>query len=86
VGRDGSHLKLTLFDGTVTWDGIAFRQGEWARALPEYADLVYHLELNEWRGTRRLQLNVQELRPATNPNDGDFHGADSGWPSGWSSL
>ena len=64
VGRDGSHLKLTLSDGRAAWDAIAFRQGAWAGHLPPVIDVAYHLELNEWRGRRRLQLNVQDLRPA----------------------
>jgi len=63
VGRDGGHLKLTLSDGGATWDGIAFRQGAWASCLPPVIDVAYHLEVNEWRGRRRLQLNVQDLRP-----------------------
>jgi single-stranded-DNA-specific exonuclease len=64
VGSDGKHLKLTLSDGRAVWDGIAFRQGEWAGKLPDRVDVVYHLEANEWNGQQRLQLNVQDLRPA----------------------
>ncbi len=63
VGGDGKHLKLTLSDGRAIWDGIAFRQGEWAGKLPDRVDIVYHLEANEWNGQQRLQLNVQDLRP-----------------------
>ncbi len=65
VGRESRHLKLKLSDGTAAWDAIAFRQGEWAGRLPEVVDLVYYLEVNEWNGRRRLQLNVQDIRPAT---------------------
>lgn len=64
VGNEGRHLKLTLSDGQVVWDGIAFRQGEWAGKLPNRVDLVYHLEINEWNDQQRLQLNVQDVRPA----------------------
>jgi single-stranded-DNA-specific exonuclease len=64
VGRDRKHLKLALSDGSATWDAIAFRQGAWAGHLPPVVDVAYHLELNEWRGERRLQLNVQDIRPA----------------------
>jgi single-stranded-DNA-specific exonuclease len=64
VGREGGHLKLKLSDGVGTWDAIAFRQGAWAGRLPSVIDVAYHLELNEWRGQRRLQLNVQDIRPA----------------------
>ena len=76
VGRDQSHLKLTFLEGGASWDGIAFRQGDWADRLPRFIDIVYHVELNEWRGERRLQLNVQDLQPsvdrpgATNGPDG----------------
>jgi single-stranded-DNA-specific exonuclease len=64
VGSDGRHLKLALSDGRRTWDGIAFRQGEWAGKLPDRVDIVYQLEVNEWNDQRRLQLNVQDVRPA----------------------
>jgi single-stranded-DNA-specific exonuclease len=71
VGQDGSHLKLTVRDphatglaGRVTWDAIAFRQGEWSGQLPPRVDLAYTLEVNEFNGERRLQLNVRDLRPA----------------------
>jgi single-stranded-DNA-specific exonuclease len=64
VGKDGRHLKLTLYDGRVNWDAIAFRQGEWADKLPDRVDLAYHLEINEWNERQSLQLNVQDVRPA----------------------
>jgi single-stranded-DNA-specific exonuclease len=64
VGNDGQHLKLTLSDGQSAWDGIAFRQGEWSGKLPDYVDIAYHLEVNEWNDRQRLQLNVQDVRPA----------------------
>jgi len=61
---NGKHLKLTLYDGQVAWDGIAFRQGERAGKVPNQVDIVYNLEVNEWNDQRRLQLNVQDVRPA----------------------
>jgi single-stranded-DNA-specific exonuclease len=64
VGADGQHLKLALSEGQSTWDAIAFRQGEWAGKLGDRIDIVYHIEMNEWNGERRLQLNVQDIRPA----------------------
>jgi len=64
VGGEGRHLKLVLSDGVAAWDAIAFRQGAWAGQLPPAVDIAYHLELNEWRGERRLQLNVRDIRPA----------------------
>jgi len=64
VGSDSKHLKLTLSDGQSVWNAIAFRQGEWAGKLPDRVDIVYHLEINEWRNQQHLQLNVQDIRPA----------------------
>ncbi len=63
VGSDGAHLKLLLSDGRAVWDGIAFRQGDWIDHLPNRIDIAYHLQLNEWNGQRRLQLNIQDIRP-----------------------
>ncbi len=70
VGSEGLHLKLLLSDGPVVWDGIAFRQGDWADHLPDRVDIAYHLQVNEWNGEQRLQLNIQGIRPA-------------GWEGGW---
>lgn len=64
VGADGAHLKLALSDGQAIWDGIAFRQGGWAEHIPERIDAVYRLRSDEWNGEPRLQLEVQDWRPA----------------------
>ena len=65
VGADGKHLKLTLSDDGVNQiEAIAFRLGELAESLPEYVDVAYQLEVDQWNGNRRLQCNVQDIRPA----------------------
>ncbi|GAB4536898.1 MAG: single-stranded-DNA-specific exonuclease RecJ [Anaerolineae bacterium] len=74
VGSDGGHLKLVLHDGRQTWDAIAFRMGDWHDRLPPRVDVAYTLEINNWDsgpdggartgGRQRLQLNVQDIRPA----------------------
>lgn len=64
VGKENQHLRLLLTDGRAVWDAIAFRFGEWGGEVPQRADVVYCLEPNEWNGETRLQLNVQDLRPA----------------------
>ncbi|MBN1200266.1 MAG: single-stranded-DNA-specific exonuclease RecJ [Anaerolineae bacterium] len=64
VGKDGKHLRLRLSDGFGQIGGIAFRQGDWTDHMPSCVDVVHHLEINEWNGQVRLQLNVQDLRPA----------------------
>jgi len=64
VGKENSHLKLTVNDGGITIDGIAFRQGYWNENLPKYIDLVFNLEINEFRGQRSLQLNIKDIKPS----------------------
>ncbi|MDH3943082.1 MAG: single-stranded-DNA-specific exonuclease RecJ [Anaerolineae bacterium] len=64
VGQESSHLKLSVTDGWVTYDAIAFRQGHWHEKLPPRIDLLYSFELNEFNGRRTLQLNVKDLHPS----------------------
>jgi single-stranded-DNA-specific exonuclease len=64
VGAEGRHLRLSLGDGEQVRDAIAFSQGDRLEELGERVDVVYALEVNEWNGERRLQLNVRDIRPA----------------------
>jgi single-stranded-DNA-specific exonuclease len=65
IGNDGQHLKLSLRDERgAAWDAIFFRQGHLAAELPASVDIAYTLEVNEWNHRKRLQLNVQDMRPA----------------------
>ena len=65
IGADGSHLKLAVTDGKITYDAIAFRQGYWIAQLPPMIDLMYTFELNEFNGQLSLQLNVKDIRPSS---------------------
>lgn len=65
VGRDSTHLKLTLQAGANTFDGIAFKQGYWAGELPDVVDIAYRFEVNEYMGRSSLQLNIRDIKPAT---------------------
>ena len=62
VGRDGSHLKLTLGDGKKVMDAIAFKFGDWHREMPSHVDLAFTFERNEWQGYVNLQLNIRDLK------------------------
>jgi single-stranded-DNA-specific exonuclease len=64
VGRDGTHLKLTVSDGWVTYDAIAFGQGQWHTEMPLFIDLMYTFEKNEFNGKENLQLNVKDIKPS----------------------
>jgi single-stranded-DNA-specific exonuclease len=64
IGAEGSHLKLAVTDGKITYDAIAFRQGYWIAQLPTFIDLMYTFELNEFNGQVSLQLNVKDIKPS----------------------
>ncbi len=57
---DGSHLKLTLECGlhATAHAAIGFRLGELDPGVGATVDVAYRPELSEWRGERRLELNV----------------------------
>jgi single-stranded-DNA-specific exonuclease len=65
VGAD--HVAMTVSDGIVVWDAIAFRQKEilpQLAPLPKQVDLVYHLASKVWQNEPRLQLEVKDVRLA----------------------
>lgn len=64
VGKDGAHLRLTVTDGWITYDGIAFQQGHWFEKMPARIDTLHSFEENEYNGNKSLQLNLRDLRPA----------------------
>jgi single-stranded-DNA-specific exonuclease len=68
VGKDNAHLKLTLTDGRISIDAIAFRQGYWQEKIPSFIDLIYNFEINVYNGRAALQLNVRDLKPAGTPD------------------
>jgi len=65
VGRDRTHLKLTVSDGWITYDSIAFGQGHWHEDMPVLVDLMYTFEKNEFNGKENFQLNVKDLKPSS---------------------
>jgi single-stranded-DNA-specific exonuclease len=65
VGADQTHLQLAVgHAGRNVLSCIAFRQGAWAGRLPERVDIAYTIGMNDYRGQRKLQLQVQDIRPA----------------------
>jgi single-stranded-DNA-specific exonuclease len=60
-----AHLAMTVSDGNVVWDAIAFRQKDMLAQLlplPKQVDLVYHLASKVWNGETRLQLEIKDMR------------------------
>jgi len=69
VGSSGEHLKLDLCQestGTKTLPAIAFGQAnhfEYIKSQRPF-DICYSVEINEFRGTRNLQLNIRDIKPS----------------------
>jgi len=65
MGREQKHLKLSLRDGRgVAWDAVYFRHGHLLGEIPGQIDVAYTLEVNKWNHQKRLQIQVEDLRPA----------------------
>ncbi len=64
VGQDGKHLKLSLSDGWLSIDAIAFNKGSMKKVLMENkkADFLYVYETNEYNGRVDFQLNVKDIQ------------------------
>ena len=61
-----NHLKLLLRQpGSVPMDGVGFRMGGLANAIDAgngRIDAVFTPELNEWKGSSRIQLRLRDVR------------------------
>lgn len=68
VGADAKHLKLTLTNGSLTFDAIGFRLGHLLGELPARVDVLYTFEVNEFNGRTSLQLNLKDVKPAGVPD------------------
>ena len=69
VGSSGEHLKLELCQessGTKTFSAIAFGQAnhfDYIKSGKPF-DICYSVEINEFRGSKNLQLNIKDIRPS----------------------
>lgn len=67
VGQNRDHLKVRLGqlqpDGSrIEIKGIAWRWGEYC-PLPDRLDIAYKLKLNEWQGSRTVEVELIGVRP-----------------------
>ena len=58
---NGGHLSLTLAQGACERRAIAWRC-EPLQPMPDRVDVAYELNVNLWKGERRLQLTLKALR------------------------
>jgi single-stranded-DNA-specific exonuclease len=67
VGRDGQHLRLGLRHGAASLQAIGFRMASSHGALARAGarvDVAAQLQEDSWRGQRRIQAKLVDLRPA----------------------
>jgi hypothetical protein len=64
MGNGKEHLRLTLKQGSMIWDGVAFRLGDFLAEVSPHLDIVYNLEIDRWGGQERLRLNIIDFAPS----------------------
>ena len=62
VGKDKTHLKLTLEKNDYVYDAIAFRQGQSLNTARGTVDIAYTAGMNYWNGKETMQLTVQDFK------------------------
>ena len=62
MGENGEHLRFALREGNVTWEVVAFRQGERAPVEGSRVDAVFTLGMDWWHGAEVLSLRVLDFR------------------------
>lgn len=63
MGQEGKHLKLVLQQDKLTIEAVAFGKGPLAELLPDgtVVNVLAELSINEWNGSRKPQLMLQDL-------------------------
>jgi hypothetical protein len=60
---------MYLEDGQgMSHDAIGFRLGHLQKELPEYIDIMFTYEINEYNGRINYQLNLKDVKAAGVPD------------------
>ena len=66
VGKDSKHLKVSVLNKKTgeLIEGIGFGLGYFYKNLKsnKKCDIVFSLDENEWNGTKKLQMNIKDLK------------------------
>ena len=62
MGKEGNHLRFLFEQNGVTHQGVQFKT-EMTYAPDTFADIVYTVNENHFRGSTTLQLMVEEILP-----------------------
>lgn len=69
MGSNQQHLKLYFASGSNLIEAVAFHQAAQAEVLPDVVDVAYRVEINQWNGTERVQMTVEDIRVPQNSLD-----------------
>jgi len=62
MGNGNEHLRMRLKQGGSVWDCVAFRLGNHQKEFAPRIDIVYNLEVDNWRGKNQLRLNILDFK------------------------
>ncbi len=63
IGKTGDHLKMTVSDGKISFDAVAFRFGEYYEQIrsAQSIDILFSYDLNIYNGRKSLQLKIKDI-------------------------
>ena len=63
IGKTGDHLKMTISDGKISFDAVAFRFGEYYEQIQsaQSIDILFSYDLNIYDGRKSLQLKIKDI-------------------------
>ena len=65
VGSDNQHLRIMVNHKTTqVYKTIGFCFGDWCQRIKigDQVDLIFEVDINEWNGSRELQLKIKDIR------------------------
>ena len=68
VGKDKKHLRLLVSQNRKVQKSIGFNFGAWLEKVKpgEFLDLIVELGINEWNGSKEIQLKIIDLKLCPN--------------------
>ncbi len=64
IGAELKHLKMTLQQGLIKFDAIAFGFGYLAETISDQIDILFSFEKNTYNGYSNLQLKLKDIHPS----------------------
>ena len=63
IGKTCDHLKMTISDGKISFDAVAFRFGEYYEQIQsiQTIDILFSYDLNIYNGRKSLQLKIKDI-------------------------